>query len=176
MNKRKMLSKILEENYAEYAKIAISVVGEREAGHDALQDVALKLIDKNISCEGIIEPYAFITTCIKNVSKNNKRSVAREQVIDPTIMSETFVDPAYKKEKDIFELASMIKQCLSSYKPELQEAFVKFYVEEYPLPYLAKELGISSNALSQQFKRMRKRIANESPFILLLIMLYSVIR
>jgi len=44
----------------------------------------------------------------------------------------------------------------------LQNAFIMHYIDSYPLDTVANEIHMTPNALSQQFKRMRKKIAKQS--------------
>lgn len=76
---------------------------------------------------------------------------------------------------DYVEWVMLLEKCLVTYSPVLQNAFIKHYIDGYPLDTLAKGLEMTPNALSQQFKRMRKKIASQSPKYHMLLMILSLL-
>ena len=74
---------------------------------------------------------------------------------------------------DYLEWVMLLEKYLESYSPQLQSAFIKHYVDGYSLDSVARELNMTSNALAQQFRRMRNKIAQRSPEYKVLIMFLS---
>ena len=55
---------------------------------------------------------------------------------------------------------------LKLYTPEMTDAFLQCYVDGYSIKELAAALNMSENALSQQFRRMRKKMRHEFAWML----------
>lgn len=171
MKDNKELIGVFADNYNRLAKIAIRVVGDKDTSLDVLQDVALILLRKEYRLKDIDSPIAFLTTCVKNTAVNYIRKASKTVLFDPVVMGEVHGDHNSSAKIDYIEWVETLNKYLASYSPELREAFIKHYVEGYPLSMVGKELGMTTNALSQQFKRMRDKIADQSPTFIILIML-----
>lgn len=170
MKESKKIIGVFADNYDRLAKVAIRVLGDKETALDALQDVALILLRKGYRQDEIHYPIAFLTTCVKNAALTYIRKASKTVLCDPAVMGEMNDDPYSSTSLDYIEWVETLNRYLSTYSPEYREAFIKHYIEGYPLKILGEELGMTPNALSQQFKRMRDKIADQSPTFLLLIM------
>ena len=171
----KRLIDIFAENYAMLSKFALTIVEDKIAALDVMQNVALIILSKAYDISNIKNPTAFLITCVRRASLNYLRRESRTEPTDPTILEETHSDENSYFAIDYVEWVMLLNKFLDGYAPELQNAFIKYYVDGSPLIKLANELNMTPNALTQQFKRMRERIAARSPkFGVLLMILSSV--
>lgn len=149
------------------------IVKDKDAALDVMQNVALVIVKKSYQLSEIKKPTAFLITCIRRASLNYLRDQARAYPTDPVILEEIHGDEHSDGAMEYLEWVMLLKKYLESYSPQLQSAFIKHYVDGYPLDMIASELNMTSNALAQQFRRMRKKIAQRSPKYKLLLIFLS---
>lgn len=150
------------DNYETLSKFAIMIVKNKDAALDIMQNVALIIVKKGYQIEEIRKPTAFLITCVRRAALNYLRNESRACPTDPAILEETHRDKYSPVATDYIEWIMYLEKCLSSYSPQLQSAFIKHYIDGFPLDMIANELGMTSNALAQQLKRMRNKVANSS--------------
>jgi RNA polymerase sigma factor (sigma-70 family) len=103
------------------------------------------------------------------------KKAVREVSEDPEIIA---INPAKEDVESRLayrELAQWLRKELSTYSPEMQEAFKMYYLDGYSLEEVAKQLGIRKNTLSQRFSRMRNKLTNDAvadSVILALVVLF----
>lgn len=154
---------IFEKNYSSLSKLAIMILKDKAAALDVMQNVALVILTKAYQLSQIEKPIPFLATCVRRAALNYLRDEAKTISTDPVLLEETHDDVYSHTAIDYLEWVMMLEKYLVTYSPELQNAFIKHYVDGYPLDTVAKDIGLSPNALSQQFRRMRKKIADQSP-------------
>lgn len=173
MSDEKKLIDIFIDHYPVLTKLAIMIVEDKTAALDVMQNVALIIVKKNYDLHDIDKPLGFLVTCVRRAALNYLRDKARTYPTDPTILEETHSDEYSHVMIDYVEWVATLEKFLSSYSPELQGAFIKHYIDGFSLIDVAKELGMTPNALSQQFRRMRNRIAKKAPEVMMLIMMLT---
>lgn len=147
----------------ELALTAITIANDREAAQDLLQDVACILYVKADEIGNVEAPLAFLRTCVRNVAKNWAKRERRRICLDPASMDSILGHHSDDKDTILFEIRDWIMTSLPEYEQERKEAFIQYYLDGYPLAVLAKRYGVSVNALSQQFFRMRSKLKKRYP-------------
>lgn len=160
-NKRKLID-IYTDNYVTLTKAAIMIVKDKDAAMDVLQNVALVIVTKANRIKEIKKPNAFLLTCVRRAALNYLREESRACPTDPVILEEIHSDKYSHAAMDYLEWVMMLDKYLESYSLQLRSAFIKHYVDGYPLDTVAKEFNMTPNALAQQFRRMRYRIAQKT--------------
>lgn len=173
MYDQKQLIEIYAANYAAMSKFAIMIVKDKDAALDVLQNVALIIVKKGYSLAEIRYPKAFLITCVRRAALNYLRNEARAYPTDPVILEEMRGDEDSRSAIDYLEWVMLLEKHLEAYPPQLRSAFIKHYIDGYPLDTIAVELDMTSNALAQQLKRMRNKVANRSSEYKMLLMLLS---
>ena len=173
MHKENKLIDVFAAKYTTLSKYAIMIVKDKDAALDVMQNVALVIAKKSYQLCEIKKPSAFLITCIRRASLNYLRDQERVYPTDPVILEEIQGDEHSSRAMEYLEWIMMLNKYLESYTPQLQNAFIKHYVDGYPLDMIAKELNMTSNALAQQFRRMRKKIAQRSPEYKVLLIFLS---
>ncbi|MGE5494656.1 MAG: sigma-70 family RNA polymerase sigma factor [Burkholderiales bacterium] len=171
-NKRKLIDEFTD-NYATLSKFAIMIVKDKDAALDVMQNVALVIVTKGNHVSEIKKPTAFFLTCIRRAALNYLRDESRTYPTDPVILEESNSGEYSRAAMDYLEWVMMLDKYLESYSQQIQNAFIKHYVDGYPLDMVAKELNMTPNALSQQFRRIRKRLAQKSPEYRVLLIILS---
>ena len=139
---------------------------EPYAAEDVLQDVAVVLWKKQRELEDVEDPAAFLAACIRRAALNYLRTNARCAPTDPEILAGVCVHPDSDISYEYVEWVISLERHLKKYKPELRKAFIEHYLDNVPLEMIAQKLGITTNALSQRFMRMRETLAAEAPSML----------
>lgn len=170
---QKRIIDVFAENYKMLSKLAIMTVKNKDASLDVMQNVALILLKKENQLNDIDNVIGFLATCVRRAALNFLRDESRAYSTDPIKFEEMLSNVQSSIATDYIEWVMMLKKHLVSYSPKLQSVFIKYYVDGYPLTVLAEELGMTPNALAQQFKRMRGKIASQSPKYNILIMILS---
>ena len=84
-------------------------------------------------------------------------------------------DDTEREHEDMRTRQEWLNRLLISYSPEIADAFLRCYMDGYSVKELATELNMSENALSQQFRRMRKKMKHDFAWILEM-MLYMLMK
>ena len=159
--------------YSTLSKFAIMIVKDKDAALDVMQNVALVIAKKAYEINEIKKPTAFLITCVRRAALNYLRDQSRAYPMDPVILEETQGDEYSNAAMEYLEWVMMLNKYLESYSPKLQNAFIKHYIDGYPLDMIANEINMTSNALAQQLRRMRKKITQRSPEYKVLLIFLS---
>ncbi len=173
MHNDNKLIDVFAAKYTTLSKYAIMIVKDTNAALDVMQNVALVIATKPYKLDEINKPTAFLITCVRRAALNYLRDESRAYPTDPAILEEIHGDEYSSAALDYLEWIMFLNKYLESYSPQLQSAFFKHYVDGYSLDMMAKELNMTSNALAQQFRRMRKKIAQRAPGYKMLLIFLS---
>ena len=165
---------IFVQDYDKLSITAIMILKDKDTAWDVMQNVAVVLLKKENSIEEIRKPMAYLATCVRRATLNYLRDESRSYSTDHTLLESINHDMDSYKAIDYLEWADSLNSYLENYSSELKDAFIRHYVDGYPLAQIAGELGIRPNALSQQFKRMRNHIKAQSPSLLALLLTLSM--
>lgn len=168
------LSELFVRQYQTLLGVAFQLSRNEEDALDLMQDLAETIARDDRPASSIQHPMAFFRTCLRNARINSAKRAAREI---PTEQDEFFDRPSGESVEDkvLFrEAMAWLKQELSSYSPEIREAFFLYYFDGYPLEAIAARMNINKNTLSQRFVRIREKLtrkaANQSLFLALTIL------
>lgn len=162
MNVQELLQVFLDEsNNKELAIYAYMLTGSRDDALDLLSDLLIEILE-NPSMQNALEPIAYFKTTMKNKAHNKRKRDSRIILYPPeelsVMMGSTQPDSDYENKQSRQEWRNRL---LRYYSEELTDAFIKCYVDGYAVKEMATELGMSENALSQQFTRMRKKLKSK---------------
>lgn len=119
--------------------------GELSKVEDAIQDVFLKVIDKNIRFDSLEHEKAWFIVAIRNVCKNMLKRKWNEEVE---------LDFDVSKENDDDKTIDLIMQLPNEYKMPIY----LFYYEEYSCGEIAKIMGVPENTVYSYLSRGRKKL------------------
>lgn len=159
-------------HYREYLKFALMVTRNLEGAQDVLQNVALTLCKKADELKGLENPGGYLTVCVRRAALDYLRDNAQISTADPKFFTNLH-SGASECTQSYIEWVMVLEKHLAAYPEEMRKAFIAFYLDGYALEQVAAHVGLSVNALSQQFKRMRARLARQAPMLSTLIMLLS---
>ncbi len=155
-----------EREYRSLLKLAVMMVKDVDAAQDVLHNVAVVLLKKQYELEDVENYPAFLAVCIRRAALNYFRKNARYDVQDPDVLAEICVHPESYACYDYVEWVVSLEKCLTSFSPEMRKAFVEHYLDNMPIEIISERLGITANALSLRFMRMRETLAGDSPRML----------
>ncbi len=155
-----------ERKYRSLLKLAVMMMKDVDAAQDVLHDVAVVLLKKQHELEDVENYSAFLAVCIRRAALNYFRKNARYDVQNPDILAEICVHPESDIGYDYIEWVMSLEKHLTKFSPEIRKAFIEHYLDSVPIEIISARLGITPNALSLRFMRMRETLANTSPSML----------
>lgn len=160
MERQKLLQVFMDEkNNRQLVKYALTLTGNLDDAADLVSDLLIKIYT-NDDMQKSKEPIAYFKTCLKNMAYNKRRRDGRMIILPPSDF-ESIIDHADGGQERAYEDAQTLNELrimLSQYSSELVDAFIKFHIDGYSIRELAVTLDMRENALSQQFRRMRKKV------------------
>lgn len=157
-----------EENRKELSIYSYMLMGNRNDALDLLSDLLIEIYE-NPKMQDVIEPIPYFKTTLRNKAYNIKKRNSRMIPHDPDMLSGTepkLYDDTEREHEDMRTRQEWLNRLLISYSPEIADAFLRCYMDGYSVKELAAELNMSENALSQQFRRMRKKMKHDFAWIL----------
>lgn len=170
-----LLSELFVSQYNVLLSFAFQLARNEDDALDLMQDLAEVIARNDRPLNQISNPMAFFRKCLRNNRINIMKKAAREVSEAPEIIA---INPAKEDVESRLayrELAQWLRKELSTYSPEMQEAFKMYYLDGYSLEEVAQQLGIRKNTLSQRFLRMRNKLTNDAladSVILALVVLF----
>lgn len=150
-----------KKNNRDLIKYALTFTGSLDDATDLVSDLLIKIYTDE-RMKNVEEPMAYFRACIRN-SAYNKIKRDKRLVLLPYEDFQALKDCIPAPQENSYEdhqTRQEIREMLAQYKVPLKEAFILFHLDGYSIKELAKWLNMSENALSQQFRRMRKKIKN----------------
>ncbi|MEL7610368.1 MAG: sigma-70 family RNA polymerase sigma factor [Bacillota bacterium] len=163
--------------YDELKVVALTLERDENDALDLMQDLAEILIVKGEELQDVRIPKAYFRTCLRHLKYNKAAKFAKETVIDPDDIEQLSTEIQVDLETSHMEIIEWLNRQLESSTPEFKEAFIKYHVEGHPLEYLARDLNMPSNTLSQKFSRMRRKLKKKSNVLymaFLMLILYQI--
>lgn len=170
-----LLSELYINKYNILLGFAFQLARNEEDALDLMQDLAEVIARNDRPANEISNPMAFFRKCLRNNRINIMKKAAREVSEDPEIIA---INPAKEDVESTLayrELTRWLRNGLSAYTPEMQEAFKMYFLDGFSLDEVAQQLGIRKNTLSQRFSRMRSKLSKDAlddSLILVLMVLY----
>jgi len=160
----KMLSDVLIHDYSRILAIAFTMVDNDADAQDLIQDLAEKILRHDVPASTYEKPLAYFSKIMRNKRRDNLRAQIRAELAPPeqidtfTTVENVETAAQYHQVREIFQ-----KELLSL-SPEMREAYMMVYFDGFPLDETAKIVGISSNTLSQRFRRFRLKLEERLKF------------
>lgn len=177
MSTEKLLKIYLDDrNRTELYRYAVMLTGNPEDAGDLVADLAV-LIYTNESFHNAREPMAYFKTCMRYAFYNRVRKQIRVTEIPPDLLGAEFADDAPNGAYEDDRARSILRDMLSEYPREWVNAFEAFYLDGYSQKELARSLGVSVNALTQRFRRMRGKLKKQKTTLylsMLLLMIHTI--
>lgn len=140
----------LYEKYAQDVyRLALSWLHSTQDAEDVLQNVFLKLLQKNVTVYPGKEK-AWLLTCTANACKNHLKSFWKRNVQE---LDDKLVLPT-PEDRSLWEAVGKLK-------PIYRAVIHLYYYEGYGQDEVAKILGISRSAVQTRMQRARKELEKE---------------
>lgn len=166
MGDRDSIVEYFEKNYRRLLKIALMMVKDVYTAQDVLHNVAVVILKKQGELDDVEHYGSYLALCIRRAALNHFRRAARTVATDPDMLSEILLHPDSESAYEYVEWVVALDQQLEGFAPEMRRAFTDHYLDDIPIESLAANLGITPNALSLRFKRMRAALAAHAPSML----------
>lgn len=147
-------------------RLAYSYLKNTQEAEDAVQEAFLKAVSKNMQFENMEHAKAWLARSTINICKNKLRSPwhkKRMSLEDPCIHETVSAYPsASPEEKAIQNDRDMqLLETVMSLPEKYREVIVLYYLEEYPVPEIAKILGKNISTVTTRLQRGRKRLLED---------------
>jgi RNA polymerase sigma-70 factor (ECF subfamily) len=119
--------------------------GDKSKVEDAIQDLFLKVIDKNIRFDSLEHEKAWFIVAVRNISKNMLKRKWNEEI-------ELDIDVSKEDNKD--NTIDLVMQLPNEYKLPIY----LFYYENYSCIEIAKMMDIPENTVYSYLSRGRKKL------------------
>jgi len=160
------IEKFLEENYYDLKKIATMITGDTQIAEEVLHNTAVTLLRRRDLLRDVNEPTAYIAVCLRRATINYLRDGANFRKVILLDSTEHLADSKSSKPYCYAEWIIFLDRALEAYPDADREAFRRHYLEDIPIEDIAPGLGLSPNALSKRFAKMRRSIAAKNPSLL----------
>ena len=174
MAKENPVIEALIQNYDGFLKSTVMMVKNLEAAQDIMQNLAANLFAKRKELNDIVNIPAFLVTCLRRAALNHIRDSSRSIPTEPNLIEQMHGELHSKIAVDFIEWEQVLRNYLVGYSEELIQAFVDHYINDLPIERLSFKIGLTPNALSQQFRRMRNKIASSSPKMALYMLVLTM--
>lgn len=132
-------------------------------GEDILHDVAVVLCKKEQELADVKDYGAYIAVCIRRAAINYVKKHSRSIPVDMEQLIMDLDNIGNDAEYDYLEWVTSLEKHLQKFDPQMRKAFIAHYMDDVPSSKLAEQLGITENALSLRFSRMRKELQEKAP-------------
>jgi RNA polymerase sigma-70 factor, ECF subfamily len=172
MQAESIFESLYKEHYRLLRNAAENIIGDRDASHDIVQEVFVRLWNKREELHLILNPRAYLFKSVINTSltylqKNKNNVTLNEMRIE---MNSDPGDALMEK-----ELGKKIRTALNSLPPKCKAIFVLSRFEEMKNREIAALLGLSVKTVENQMgialKKMRgelKAYIGQNPLVMLL--------
>ncbi|MDD6044856.1 MAG: sigma-70 family RNA polymerase sigma factor [Clostridia bacterium] len=157
-----------EENRKELSLYAYMLMGNKDDALDLLSDLLIEIYE-NPKMQYVLDPIPYFKTTLRNKAYNITKRNSRVVPYAPDMLSVSepkLYNDAEQEYEDMRTRQEWRNRLLKSYSPEMVDAFLRCYLDGYSIKELAAALNMSENALSQQFRRMRKKMRHEFAWML----------
>lgn len=139
-------------------RLARSVLKDEEKAKDAVQELNLKLWEKNQALENVENKQAYVIRSMRNLCLDIIRKEREEYLLDENLQYDA-PDPYHEIEKK--DMVARIS-CMIDRLPELQRSVMRLRdVEEMEISEIAYIMCLTENAVSVNLSRARKSIREQ---------------
>lgn len=159
MSQVDVLTKCYIDCYQQLAKHIVAIVHDRDCAAEAMQNLAIHIIEKGDSFPKVKNPKAYLYVCAKNEAMMLLRKRDKIVPADPYSfdINETVIDSKF----DRIETEDLLHCCLSEYPADQQDMFIKYVIDGRSPKELAEEFDLKPNTISQRIKRMKAYLKAE---------------
>ncbi|MCX6759106.1 MAG: RNA polymerase sigma factor [Candidatus Nealsonbacteria bacterium] len=160
-NKRKEFSKIYDRCINKIYRFIFLKVNSEEIAQDLCSETFLKGWESYKNNPNIENPSAFLYRIARNLTTDYYREKGRTNFVSPEIVP--IVDPKPGiEEKVVFNSdLDQVKLVLADLKEDYQNVIIWHYLDDLPIPKVAKMLDKSEGATRVTLHRALKSIKNE---------------
>lgn len=164
-NKDKLLKKLFDRYFPHLVIYAKQIVGSREVAEDVVQEVFLKLWQKD---KLQMKSLNYLYSCVKNASinytysKEGKVLKISDEFIPAIVADDYSIDQEIEKMKLLEELYTAIEKL----PPQSREVLKLVYLKRQKYTDVAEQMGISLNTvkthMTRAYKLLRKHFSHSS--------------
>ena len=147
----KMLSEVLIHDYSRILSIAFTMVDNDADAQDLIQDLAEKILRNDVPAATYQKPIAYFSKIMRNKRRDDLRARSRADVAPPEIMDTFTTTENVETTAQYHQVRTIFEKELRTLSPEMREAFMMVYFDGFMVQ-------ISSNTLSQRFRRFRLKL------------------
>lgn len=170
MNSKKRLIETYYDLYPLLLKTAVGKVRDLNRAYDVLQNLAVKIIELDDDSD-IIDCNAYLYRSTRNVAYDYLRKEKKYLSTDPYKLNNLESDD-FTATMSRSEAKQWLDSYLTSFSPEMREAFARYILDGEKIDSIAADMGIKPATIRQRFRRMKQAIPND---ILLFTMILYVI-
>ncbi len=135
--------------------LALSIVGNRAAAEDVVQEAFLRIVDKAKSFNRGTNGYAWICKITQNIALNTLRSQRRKATDNLDDMWDIAADDNVAEQS---QAKLLLRQALSVLTAEERRAVVMRYFTEYTVREIARATGTSKSAVQRTLTRAEEKM------------------
>lgn len=164
---------VFEDDYDLLLRKACSIMGNSHDAEDAMQALAMRMLENQDSFFDIKNYRAFLSKCLRNeclmiLRKNRKyMDVACE-------ISQNIPSPG-NSYADV-ETRDIVDRLLEGCSEEMKEVFIHHVIDGYTIVDIAKTMGLSANTLGRRLQRLRKTLVERYFIITGNILIFTICR
>jgi len=153
------LAQEFEEIFREHCQFiyrsAYSVTGNRQDAEDVLQNVFLKLIERELPSALMRNPKAYLYRAAVNLALNTIRTRKRQRLTHDVELMEV---PAVEVASEGADIQRQLMNAITQLKPSLVEILILRYEHNYSDAEIAQMLGTSRGSVAVTLNRTRARL------------------
>lgn len=135
--------------------VAMSIVGNRAAAEDVVQEAFLRIVDKAKSFKRGTNGYAWICKITQNLALNTLRSQRRRIANNLDEMWDIAADDNVEEQS---QAKLLLRQALSVLTAEERRAVVMRYFTEYTVRDIARATGTSKSSVQRTLMRAEEKM------------------
>jgi RNA polymerase sigma factor (sigma-70 family) len=142
---------LYRERFADFVAVAASIVGEREAAREAVQEAFAGIVRGRRGFRGEAPLEAWVWRAVVNAARKRRRRLARELELRPAAVAANGSGPEHEPRSELAALVASL--------PERQRLilFLRYYAD---LDYrrIAQILGVETGTVSAALHAARRRL------------------
>ena len=146
-----------QEHYASLSALAVSITGNVQDAEDVMQAVLLRFLEYPERITSARNLRSFLQIAVRNQAIDLLRKRGRSIPTGHEVLTQCN-SPRAASDFDEMLSALALRKHLAELPAPLQEAFLQHVLYGARIKDLAKELGTTPNAVTQQFRRIKAKL------------------